>query len=138
MAQRYVVAAASEIAAGERKIVTAGGRAIAVFNVNGSFHALANTCPHLGGSLGDGFVTGIALSSGPNDYRIERKGEFIRCPWHGWEFDIATGQSWCDPGSLRARQFSVKVEHGEELVKGPYVAESFPVKVEDDYVIVEI
>ena len=64
--------------------------------------------------------------------------EFLRCPWHGWEFDIRTGQSWCDPQSVRARQFQVTVEPGEALVKGPYVAESFAVSVEEDYLVIEL
>jgi len=138
MPQRHVVAAVAEIPAGERKLVTVAGREIGVFNVGGDFYALANRCPHEGGSLCEGFVTGLARSDGPNTYRIERKGEFLRCPWHGWEFDIRTGQSWCDPQTMRIRQFAVKVEHGEELVKGPFVAESFPVKVEDDYLVIEL
>jgi len=69
---------------------------------------------------------------------VIRAGEFLRCPWHGWEFEIATGQSYCDPNTMRARQFNVTVTAGEELVKGPYVAESFPVAVETDYLVVEI
>ena len=138
MAQKFVVATVAEIPAGERKHVTAGGRDIGIFNVDGSFYALANRCPHEGGSLCEGFVTGIALSDGPNDYRMERKGEFLRCPWHGWEFDIRTGQSWCDPKDVRIRQFPVKVEHGEDLVKGPFVAETFEVKVDGDYLVLEI
>ena len=63
--------------------------------------------------------------------------EFLRCPWHGWEFDIRTGQSWCDPNSVKARPFAVTVEPGENLVKGPYVAETFPIAVEEDYLVIE-
>ncbi len=44
----------------------------------------------------------------------------------------------CDPKSVRARQFQVTVEPGAELVKGPYVAETFPVSVEEDYLVVEL
>lgn len=136
--QKYVVAAALEIETGGRKLVEVAGREIGVFNVAGKFYALSNRCPHLGGSLCEGFVTGIAVSDGPNTYRMERKGEFLRCPFHGWEFDIATGQSWCDPKTMRIRQYPVHVEHGDELAKGPFVAETFDVKVENDYVVIEI
>jgi 3-phenylpropionate/trans-cinnamate dioxygenase ferredoxin subunit len=69
---------------------------------------------------------------------VTRPGEFIRCPWHGWEFDIRTGQSWCDPKSVKARNLKVQVEPGSELVKGPYVAESFPVTVEEDYLVIDL
>ena len=61
----------------------------------------------------------------------------VKCSWHGWEFDIRTGKSWCDPARLRIRQYPVSVRPGTELVEGPYVAESFPVRVENDYVVVE-
>jgi nitrite reductase/ring-hydroxylating ferredoxin subunit len=74
----------------------------------------------------------------PGQYRLARERQFLRCPWHGWEFDIRTGQSWCDPKSIRARQFAVTVEPGEELLKGPYVAESFPVSVEEDYLVIDL
>ena len=72
----------------------------------------------------------LVQSDGPGHYRLTRHQEFLRCPWHGWEFDVRTAQSWCDPKSTRARQFRVTVEPGETLVKGPYVAETFAVTVE--------
>jgi nitrite reductase/ring-hydroxylating ferredoxin subunit len=135
---RHVVAKADEIEPGARKLVVVGGREIGVFNVGGQLYALANKCPHEGAALCAGVVTGLVLSDGPNDYKLTREGEFLRCPWHGWEFDIKTGQSWCDPNSVRVRQFNVTVEHGEDLVKGPYMAETFPVAVEADYVVLDI
>jgi nitrite reductase/ring-hydroxylating ferredoxin subunit len=135
---RHVVAGVAEVAPGRCKLVTAKGREIGVFNVGGKFYALANRCPHKGGPLCSGRITGLAQSRGPGDYRLVRAGEFLRCPWHGWEFEIATGQSYCDPKTLQARQFEVEVAPGEELVKGPYIAENFPVAIEEDYVVVEL
>ena len=135
---RHVVATVDEIAPGKSKRVTVKGRDIGVFNVNGSFYALANRCPHAGGALCEGAVVGLVQSDGPGQYKIARQGEFLRCPWHGWEFEIATGQSYCDPKNLAIRQFPVAVEPGGELVKGPYVAETFQVTVEQQYVVVEV
>jgi len=135
---RHVVAGVAEVAPGSCKLITAKGREIGVFNVGGKFYALANRCPHKGGPLCSGRITGLAQSHGPGDYRLVRVGEFLRCPWHGWEFEIATGQSYCDPKTMQARQFAVEVAPGDELVKGPYVAEHFPVSVEQDYLVVEI
>ena len=66
-----------------------------------------------------------------------RVGELLRCPWHGWEFDMRNGQSWFDPKRVKVRSYPVAVESGEDLQKGPYVAETFPVHVEDSYVIIE-
>ena len=62
----------------------------------------------------------------------------VRCPWHGWEYDLRTGQSWFDPGSVLVRRYEVVVASGSELQKGPYVAETYPVTVEQEYVLVEI
>ncbi|HEX5999110.1 MAG TPA: Rieske (2Fe-2S) protein [Hyphomicrobiaceae bacterium] len=135
---RRVLAKVSEVPPGTSKIVTAMGRQIGLFNVNGAFYALANRCPHMGAELCKGWVVGLVQSSGPGDYRVTRKGEFLRCPWHGWEFDIRTGQSWCDPKTMKARNFKVEVEPGAELVKGPYVAETFPVTVEEDYLVIDL
>lgn len=135
---RHVIAKAGELKPGEHKVVEVKGREIGLFNIGGEYFAISNKCPHEAGPLCSGMITGIVLSDEPGKYRIERKGEFVRCPWHGWEFDIRTGQSWCDPKSTKVRAFEVKVEPGEQLVKGPYVAETFSVSVEADYLVIDI
>ncbi|MGH7071342.1 MAG: Rieske (2Fe-2S) protein [Acetobacteraceae bacterium] len=135
---RHVVAPVAEIPPGERKLVSIGGRSIGIFNLGGAFYALLNRCPHQGGSLCLGEQVGLVLSDEPGRYLYSRPGEMLRCPWHGWEFDIRTGQSWCDPKRTRVKSYPVGVEAGAELVKGPYQAEIFPVSVEADYVVVEL
>ena len=134
---KHVVAPVDDIPPGGRKLVTVNGRAVVVFNLGGEFFALNNRCPHRGGNLSAGVTTALVQSSEPGDYRTSRKGEIIRCPWHSWEFDIRTGQSWCDPQRLRTRRYQVSVEPGTKLVEGPYKAETFPVSVEGEYVVVE-
>ena len=134
----YVVASVDEIPPGKRKLVDANGRAIVVFNLDGEFYALNNRCPHRGGSLAHGIQTGLVESREPGQYCYSRLGEMVKCPWHGWEFDIRTGKSWCDPGRVRVRQYPVAVKPGTELVEGPHVAETFPVRVENNYVVVEM
>jgi 3-phenylpropionate/trans-cinnamate dioxygenase ferredoxin subunit len=133
----HVVASVDQITPGRRKLVEAGGRAIVVYNLGGEFFALANRCPHRGGSLADGIQTGLVESTVPGQYSYSRPGEMVKCPWHGWEFDIRTGKSRCGPSRLRIRQYPVSVRPGSQLVEGPYVAESFPVRVEDNYIVVE-
>ena len=136
--RRHVVAAVGEIPPGGRKLVeVAGGRRVVVFNLGGEFFALADRCPHQGGSLAAGCITGRVSSSAPGEYRYERRGEMIRCPWHYWEFDIRTGQSRFDPARVKARRFEARVESGAALQDGPYRAETFAVRVEDDYVVVD-
>ena len=134
---RHVVARASEIPPGARKLVRLNGRGVVVFNVKGEFFALSDQCPHKGASLSGGKMTGLVESEGPGDYTYTRVGEIVRCPWHGWEFDVRTGRSYCDPRRMRLMQFNVSVEPGAKVVEGPYVAETFKVAVEDDYVVVE-
>ena len=134
---RHVVARAADIPPGSRQLVTIGGRGVVVFNVKGEFFALSDQCPHKGGRLSRGKLTGLVESGEPGSYRYSRQGEIVRCPWHGWEFDIRTGRSWCDPRRMRLMQFAVSVEPGATLVEGPYVAETFKVAVEDEYVVIE-
>ena len=136
---KYVVATVDEIPLGKRKIVEVAGRSLGIFNIAGEFFALRNICPHQGGPLCTGRLTGFLESSMPGEYNYSRKDEILRCSWHGWEFDVKTGQSWCDPERIRVRRYEVKIEHGSpELEKGPYKAETYPVSVEQQYVVVEI
>jgi nitrite reductase/ring-hydroxylating ferredoxin subunit len=134
---KHVVAAVKDIPPGGRKVIQVNGRAIVVFNLDGEFFALNDRCPHKGGPLSKGLLTAALESSEPGEYRTSRRGEIIRCPWHSWEYDIRTGKSWCDPDRVRTRRYAVSVETGARLVEGPYTAETFPVTVEDEYVVVE-
>ena len=134
----YVVATVNEIAPGGRKIVEIAGRSIGVFNVGGEFYALRNRCPHQGGPLCTGNTLGFLRSAGVGEFIYSRPGEVVRCPWHGWEYDLRTGQSWFDPARVLVRNYEVSVEPGRELQKGPYVAETYEVSVEQQYVVVEI
>ncbi|HEY7034811.1 MAG TPA: Rieske (2Fe-2S) protein [Thermomicrobiales bacterium] len=140
---KHVVATVDEIPPGARKIVEVEGRSIGVFNVDGAFFALRNRCPHQGGPLCRGTISAFVSATRPGEYRVSRHGQILRCPWHGWEFDISTGQSWFDPRKVRVRRYEVTVEADPgavpgQLEKGPYVAETYPVSVERQYVLVEL
>jgi 3-phenylpropionate/trans-cinnamate dioxygenase ferredoxin subunit len=136
---KWVVGTVDEIAPGQRKIVDLGGRSIGVFNVRGEFFAVLNRCPHQGGPLCLGNTHGFLRPSGVGEFHYSRAGEILRCPWHGWEYDLRTGQSWFDPGHVVVRRYDVEVVAGfEGMEKGPYVAETFPVSVEQQYVVVEV
>ena len=88
---------------------------------------------------GEGRVGGLVESAAPGEYVFSRPGEMLRCPWHGWEFDLRTGQSWFDPQRTRVRSYPVSVEAGSAtLARGPYIAETYPVTIEAQYLIVEI
>ena len=135
---KHIIAPVTELPPGSRKLVTVKGRPIAVFNLGGEFFGLLNRCPHQGGDLCEGLVTAVVTADRPGEYRMSRHGEIIRCPWHGWEFDIRTGQSWCEPDRIQTKQYPVEIAAGTDLVKGPYIAETIPVSVEENYIVVEV
>jgi nitrite reductase/ring-hydroxylating ferredoxin subunit len=134
---RYVVATVDQIPPGQRLLVTAGGREIGVFNIAGEYFAVGNRCPHNGASLSKGRVVGLVEASEPGCYRFSRRGEFVRCPWHGWEFDLRTGKSRCEPDRTKVRNYEAKVERGG-AVSDALRAETFPVSVEQQYVVLEV
>jgi nitrite reductase/ring-hydroxylating ferredoxin subunit len=154
---KVVVGKVSDFEDGGRKIIDVNGKSIGVFRIDGRFYALRNRCPHQFGPLCVGTLAPRAISSGPGDVKMDSGPPLLACPWHGWEYDIATGQSFMGPGrgNMAALAYDVSVLPGSELVAaegsqaqgsqawpdgrvpGPYVAETVPVSVEQDYVVVE-
>jgi 3-phenylpropionate/trans-cinnamate dioxygenase ferredoxin subunit len=135
---KHIIASVAEIPEGQRKLVQINGREIAVFNVNGEYFAIHDKCPHEGASLCKGVMVGLVESTTPGEYRFSRSGELLRCPWHGWEFDIRTGKSWFDPKHTKVRSFEVAVKPGAELAEGPYILETFALSREDQYLIIDV
>jgi len=111
---KHVVARVAEIAPGERKIVELEGRSIGVFNVNGSFYALRNSCPHQLGPLCRGQIRGLLTATDQKHLELTREGEIVRCPWHGWEFDMTNGRSVFNPHRLRVRSYQVTIEPDDD------------------------
>jgi nitrite reductase (NADH) small subunit len=120
--RRVVVGPVEDLPPGERKIVVPfrGRAGIGVFNVNGTFHALRNLCPHKSGPLCTGRVGPLIVADAPPtapdaNLDLVREGEIIRCPWHMWEFEIATGRCLVDPRA-RVKTYPVVVEAGQVVV----------------------
>ena len=109
------VLAAAELPPGSSARVEAFGTEIAVFNVDGRVYATANACPHHGGPLCHGRVTGARTAGRPYEHRWEREGRVLVCPWHGWEFDLATGEALFDP-TVRVRTYRARVEDGRVVL----------------------
>jgi len=135
---RHIVATVDEIPPGQRRLVNVNGRDIGIFNVDGEYFAVSNRCPHEGASLCKGRIVGLVEAAEPGAYQYSRRGELIRCPWHGWEFDLRTGKSWCEPDRTKVRRFDLKIESGGSLVEGELRAETFLVSIEKQYVVVEV
>ncbi len=107
----YYVAEVNSIPPSEHLIVEVEGRSIGIYNLNGEFYAIHNYCPHQGAALCLGPVCGTNLPSNVYEYSFGRQKEIVRCPWHGWEFDIKTGKSLFDE-KVRARSYRTQVQNG--------------------------
>lgn len=91
------VAKIGDVPEGEGRAVEVGGTSVALFKVDGNFHAIDNTCIHRGGPLGDGACIGTTVT----------------CPWHGWQYDVVTGACHNSPGES-VPTYEVRVE-GEDV-----------------------
>jgi nitrite reductase/ring-hydroxylating ferredoxin subunit len=143
---RVVVAPVSSFPSGERRIVEVGGRSIGVFRVGEYFYGIRNRCPHQGGPLCLGHLLGRAVADTPGEAKISEDPLRIACPWHGWEYDLDTGQSFMGTLAPGVKSYGVELSPGDSVceeararpatrVPGPYVAETFEVNVEDQYVV---
>ena len=111
-----MVCRVDDLPPGSRREVPVGGEnGVMVFNVGGQFYALRNRCPHSGGPLGRGVIRPHVISNGVGHFEFEREAEILKCPFHNWEFDIATGCALYDP-SMRAKTYPVAVEDGEVVL----------------------
>jgi 3-phenylpropionate/trans-cinnamate dioxygenase ferredoxin subunit len=106
---------ATELPEGARKMVSVGGIDVGVFNVGGELFALQNRCPHQWGPVCEGDLLGAMESAGPGHYDYVPDSYRLRCPWHGWEFDIKTGRGWTDV-KARVRRFYPRREEDEVVV----------------------
>jgi nitrite reductase/ring-hydroxylating ferredoxin subunit len=133
---KHVLFPADQLAVGEKTIVTLEGKSIGVFNVKGSYYAIKNTCPHQNAQLCTGEVMGMMLPSDPHEYVYGKDGEIIRCPWHGWEFDITSGKSVFDPKKCLVKSYEVQVL--DDLTEDVVMLETYPVTVESGWVVIKV
>ena len=87
------VATVQEIPPGQAKKVKVGDKEVALFNINGSFCAIDDTCPHRGGPLSEGELHGLEVT----------------CPWHGARFNLSTGEHLCPPANRSVKAYQVQV-----------------------------
>lgn len=99
MANFTKVCKTGDIPAGSGKTIDLNGKPVAVFNVEGAFYAISDTCAHRGGPLGEG----------------ELNGKTVTCPWHGWRYDITSGVNEMNP-AVSVQKYQVKVEGDDLLV----------------------
>jgi len=93
MAEFQKAAVTQDVPMGQAKMVNVGGKQIALFNIEGKYYAIDDTCTHRGGPLSDGLVTGTKVT----------------CPWHGATFDVTTGEVLGPPAPVGVSRYSVRV-----------------------------
>jgi len=99
---RHRVASVDQIPLGEGREFVVAGRIVAVFNTDGTFHAMDGICPHAGGPLAKGIL----------------HQNVVTCPWHGWQFDVTTGRH-CLNAQLQHPHYPVIVEGSDLFVELP-------------------
>ena len=87
------VAGTNDVKPGHGIVAEVNGKTLAVFNVDGTYHVTDNDCVHRGGPLGEG----------------DLEGHVVSCPWHGWQFDVTTGECVKNP-SAKVNVYQVTVE----------------------------
>ncbi len=100
MAEFVRVAAVGEVPPGEGKLVRVGDRFLALFNCDGTYYAVDDTCTHAEASLSEGFLQGCE----------------IECPLHGGRFDVRTGKATWSPAFVPVATYAVRVEGSDVLV----------------------
>jgi nitrite reductase (NADH) small subunit len=93
MAEFVRVAALADVKSGQGIVAEAKGKTLAVFNVDGTIHAIDNTCCHRDGPLGEG----------------ELEGDIVTCPWHGWRYNVTTGACMNNP-SAKVEAYQVQID----------------------------
>jgi len=107
MPEFQTVCKLKDMAEGLGRTVYVNDRPIALFLVEGKLHAIDDTCPHMGASLGSGFVENGAVT----------------CPWHFWRFRLGDGK-WADNPRLGIGCHAVRVEGDEVQIEIPVSPES--------------
>lgn len=114
--RQVLVASRGELPVGARRLVEAHGKSIGLFNTGRQIVAVLNICPHAYAPVCRGKLGGTTLPSKAGEFIWGRENEILRCPWHGWEFDLHSGACLTDRRRLKR----------------------FPVQIRDDKIYVEV
>lgn len=93
------------------RLLTVGGRDLAVLCAGGSVYAVRNVCPHMFSPICTGGVVPLLTASGVGEPRSDREHPILVCGWHGWEFDLETGKAVADP-AMRLKKYATAIEDG--------------------------
>jgi len=117
---RHTICDATALEEGKITQAEVGRRKILLSRLpSGEIRAFSGKCPHQGADLAFGCISGTTKGERPNEITYEEAGEFLRCPWHGFEFSLLTGEPavHANPGSpMKLRFYDVEVDNGKVVV----------------------
>lgn len=114
---KYDVGSIDDFPQGQCRILDVGKRSVGVYRLGARFYALLNYCPHHGAPICLGKLSGTMLPSAPGEYEYGLDGTVLRCPWHGWEFDIDSGRCLFGVDRARLKTYPVKVVSGRVTIE---------------------
>jgi nitrite reductase/ring-hydroxylating ferredoxin subunit len=115
--QQFVLGPVEDFPPDAHPIVEAGGREIGIYHVDGRYYAVQNICPHALAPICRGTIGGTALPTAPGEpFQLGLEGRVLRCVWHGWEFDVVTGEALFGIDKRKVKTFPVAVVEGQLVV----------------------
>jgi nitrite reductase (NADH) small subunit len=112
---RIFVASVEELRRAGRILTTVKGMEIGVFAVGEQYYAWRNVCPHAGAPVCEGPICGTRMPSLVYEYKYGKDREILRCPWHGWEFDLLTGEHLVNE-KVKLRGYKVEEAEGQLFI----------------------
>jgi nitrite reductase (NADH) small subunit len=117
MKMRHPVGPVESFPEGTFRIVSVGGHSLGILRRGEDFYGVLNVCPHRAAPICMGAVTGTMLPSPPGEFVYGLDGLVLRCPWHGWEFDVRDGASIGPTDKRGLTVYEVLVEDGTVVVE---------------------
>jgi nitrite reductase (NADH) small subunit len=116
---RHRVGSVTDFEPGRFHVVEVAGRQVGVVHTSAGFFAVRNSCPHAQAPICSGKVGGTWLPSDPDEREYGLDGRVVKCPWHGWEFDLTDGRALFGTSSKRLVTYAIDVDEGEVTVVLP-------------------
>jgi nitrite reductase (NADH) small subunit len=98
------------------RVVDVAGRRVGVISSGTAFYAISDRCPHMGASMCTGSLSGTLLPSAPHELVYGLDQRVVRCPWHGWEFDLESGRSLLEPRRFGLKTYEVTEDDGQVIL----------------------
>jgi nitrite reductase/ring-hydroxylating ferredoxin subunit len=112
---KYEIGPVTDYPSGTCNIIDVAGRSVGIINLQETYYAILNVCPHMHAPVCQGFVAGTYLPSEPGERIFGLKDQVLSCPWHFWEFDIPSGEALFGVDDRKLKHYPIAVE-GDRVV----------------------